>query len=647
MSFSAGYGAGVGKASGDMYRSMLDQQMKRAQGLADMYKAVAGSENFSPTVRKMAFDRMGAITSHNDPFSLPKITKKYSNFKDLFSAAEVEEQQAEIARKTATVPQEGWGSPIQGFRPPDTQYSGGMRNPEADAQLKSYQSLVGIGAKSDMAREKEEQKTEASQQAAQRLLDAHPGDDFVQDTFQLMDAWEATGRKGPPPILATSARTVAVTLTDESGKLRSYPSMQYRGVMYVNVSEDAKPLRKRVVPASYGRPAHVVDTYGRRLWVVPGEAPQPMGAGAPQMVSQTNSWEDPVNLERGSSSFRGYLGGPTPPPTAGPGGPRIGHPGTGGGRQQGSAFDTAQSYMEGVEGVDSTGVGYRSTPAEAKQKFSSVGVRKTGAAYGGVVHLAHIAELMGELQQSHGTTGTGPVLGRLSRFLNEVGWGGGLQRLMEWQRGAINPSMSPEQQEMALRQAEQQFDSLAGEALGHVQAWGVREGEQDAAQKVAQLITLMRSLNGLELVAMSGSGNGITRLYQMMHSALMNPTQDPSIVRGHGLAMGQQFAEIINNTYTQAGLNAWERTPGQYRNYLEFLGLDKYIGGNPKNKFSNRPGLNSPLPPTTPAVAPPRAYTKSGLMRVLEAMRSKGIPTSYEKLKADALAAGHTVDEDK
>ena len=394
-------------------------------------------------------------------------------------------------------------------------------------------------------------------------------DDFENDRAEDLRMWVALGAKGTPPGQSVPQTRGQVVYTDDSGKPRVAVGMTYNGRTYIDRGDGT---RKRVTPDTRGVYFTTNEKNERVLVTADGRVIE-TDVSAPMFGSVTQTAEDPENLTRTSRTGKVLLGGgggapTTPTPTPAPAAPPTNGPVM--------ASDMVRANM-GTEDAPKT------SAAIKKRALDPVAYRKTTASWQGVAHIVDISDVM------KSNPVVGPVLGRTMQLMNSIG----SSKLAEIAHRLMTASS---QQNLpayraALAEEERELINLSNKALSEI----VQKGEfgltPETASKVghdvAKVITLMRSLNGLELIAMSGSGNGITRLYEMMSPALMNPNQDPSMVAGHAAGLSDMFVNIIGKNASDLE-QSWDKLEPWKRELLSRVGMEEkyrwYTGGGTSDK---------------------------------------------------------------
>lgn len=123
----------------------------------------------------------------------------------------------------------------------------------------------------------------------------------------------------------------------------------------------------------------------------------------------------------------------------------------------------------------------------------------------------------------------GPIIGRWGEAMNKVG-SSKLMTLFSQDPGTLD---NPNQK-----------------ALTEIAASMGDKNPAITAATTAQLITRMRALNLREVAALSGGGRGVATLYKSFESAMLQPSQDSTLIAGHMRGLAQEFANVIGTAET-------------------------------------------------------------------------------------------------
>ena len=445
----------------------------------------------------------------------------------------------------------------------------GMMTPEYKLWLKAKGDILSAKLKAHSQSAEEGQKYKELETAINAAYPA--GKDEATDKMRQQLLLAALfGTKNVAGMLNPAQVRGGVTYIGTDGQVHTSPGSMIGGTPFVPTADGGSEFQQ---PVAFSRPTLTTDAQGNRVWVYPGGPPQDTGVDMPLIGSVTQTTENPVTLQRFSQTDKVLPGGsggapttstPTPAPVAPPtNGPVM-------------ASDIVRANM-GTEDAPKT------SAAIKKRALDPVAYRKTTASWQGVAHIVDISDVM------KSNPVVGPVLGRTMQLMNQIG----SSKLAEIAQRLMTASS---QQNLpayraALAEEERELTNLSNKALSEM----VQKGEfgltQETASKVghdvAKVITLMRSLNGLELIAMSGSGNGITRLYEMMSPALMNPNQDPSMVAGHAAGLSDMFVNIIGKNASDLE-QSWDKLEPWKRELLGRVGMEEkyrwYTGGGTSDK---------------------------------------------------------------
>lgn len=118
----------------------------------------------------------------------------------------------------------------------------------------------------------------------------------------------------------------------------------------------------------------------------------------------------------------------------------------------------------------------------------------------------------------------GPLMGRWAEAMNKVG-SSKLMTMFTTDPGTL--------------------DSPNVKALAEMAASLGDKNPSITAAATAQLITRMRALNLREVAALSGGSRGVATLYKSFESAMLQPSQDKTLIAGHVRGLAQEFANVI------------------------------------------------------------------------------------------------------
>lgn len=274
----------------------------------------------------------------------------------------------------------------------------------------------------------------------------------------------------------------------------------------------------------------------RMIWALPGEEKTIFPATT--ATSRTTS-QDPNALTTTSQSQTSFVGGN--------GGGIVS--GGGGGLPPAPGNTTTPS----------------TSPAVTKAHLGQTAIRKLD---NDIKALKVVGAIDTELEDPR--TLTGPVVGRAAAILNEMGWGEGINKLAALiDAKAASGQNAGAETEQYFAQLEVNLPEAVRKAVA--EKGGSPADASSAAVHTSRVITYMRMLNGMELVSMSGSGNGITRLYMMMKSAMANPSQSREIIKGHLDALTGLFSSGIASNYEGRNMGWKDLTPAQ-RKVLQYHG---------------------------------------------------------------------------
>lgn len=554
MSYLDGFIGGLGQGAREISHNMLEAQLKKYESASRIWQAMAQDENYHPAIRQKFFKNAQDLTNY-DPYNRES-SKRAQELLKLDPNQEA--TRAYEAMKLLNVDPESLAMYDQ-F---------GYRNPLALEQQKHKFNLERVTEveqlKGRLKQEAEAEKTRKIQEAIAGLVGGDEPNDPAGNEFRQKQAANLLlshlfGSRNIGSTLNPPQIAGGLVQQGDSGQITSSPGVMLGGQPF-DVSSPTGPIPAS--PVAYGPKLRLIRGEGGRMqWVAPSVKPQNSGAVQEPIQSATFSQEDAIAGTRASTTTRGYGSSGTP---AGP--PPV--PGT-----AAPALPTAPVSGSNTLEQRSRRAGYPGMPQPtyADRKYyelNPVERKKIDASFRGVSHVGRIMDLVEKFQVQHGKSPTGPVRGRVNEWLNRIGWGDAINQLTEVGAEVDRGTLPPE---AAGAMIDRINDDLAQRAQ-------TITGQGGAAEEFAEIITLTRSLNGLELISMSGSGNGITRLYQMMERALLNPYQDPQLLRGHGRGVMFLFSEPIKRWMQGTG-RGWNDLDPDTKRVIEQFGLASGMPG--------------------------------------------------------------------
>ena len=606
MSYLDGFIGGFGQGAREISHNMLEAQLKKYESASRIWQAMAQDENYHPAIRQKFFKNAQDLTNY-DPYN-KNSSKRAQDLLKLDPNQEA--SRAYEAMKMLNVDPESLAMYDQ-F---------GYRNPMAMAE---HQNKLGLQRtrdeellKSQLKREEEAAKRADIEKAIQAALpdaapasgdsgwgaatEATPANSFRSKQANFLRLMYALGSKNVGGIVNPTQIPGGIPYYDESGTQRSTPGVMLSGETFMPKPEGPAPVQ---AIAAGSKQRLVRGEGGRMQWVVPGEPPQNSGVVQEPIQSSTVSVEDAINGIRTSTTKRGYGGasdggGRIVPPAPRPALPPAPRPDTT------VPVDTAATpkptappkshkfvpppYELGTEPKGSSYnrledphwfPGKYEPDYQTKKEYGKgTPAKKLEAAERGTSHAGRIYDLTDLFEKKFGKGMTGPIMGRFYDGMNRLGWGDAIK----WAAGQEQSlstalqqgKITPEQYAVGINAAYARIDQVLNGAEQNLGS----DAEKSAAALFGELVTLSRALNGLELISMSGSGNGITRLYEMMNTAMLNPHQSPDLFKAHIQGIGFLFAEIIGNTNQKRG-KGWPDLAENHRNELRKLNLGNVIPG--------------------------------------------------------------------
>ena len=510
MGFLAGFTKGIGDEAKQYNQNYMDMQLKKYQSASKIWEAMANDQNYHPAIRQQFAQNammLGGVNlfDKNSRASADQILKQ--NPHDLATQAHDAQQMTQSAPQPPTQDQSQQG----GFSP---QFISQM--PQSLYGPEGYKDPMAVNQAEMATKEREAYgQANAQHQAVLHMLHSMGGD-ATTATF---------GETGAPPG-STLDRMVKEQWTKDlmfkrpptrptsTMPIDGHPAVFFNGGHFV----DGEPVNASASVAGKNMRLEFVQdkNTGQTYWdyLIPGD-PRLGPNGDLTKPILTRSTErttstDPAQLMTTSSvrTSGSYGGGamPQPPTTLSPSVPTP----------------TTSSTNTG---------GVVPDPALVKASYGATPTGMEQQAWTGLQQSSRITGLIKQYPM------VGPILGRVVEMGNKIGSSWLLNKAAEFS-GVGKQAAADKSYEDALNNIQQ-----AAKEVG---------APNDAAQAAAELITSMRAMNAAETAMLSGGGGrGITRMYEMLKPALMNPTQDESIIHGHMKSVDNLFAGKLRSLYRQ------------------------------------------------------------------------------------------------
>jgi hypothetical protein len=558
MGFLAGFTKGIGDEAKQYNQNYMDMQLKKYQSASKIWEAMANDQNYHPAIRQKFAQyamQLGGVNlfDKNSRAAADEITKQNPH--------DVATQAHDAQQMTQSAPQPPTQTPDQ---------SGGGFSPQFISQMP--QSLYGPeGYKDPMAVNQAEMATKereaygqanAQQQAMLHMMHSMGGD-ATTATFgetgappgssldrMIKEQWTKDFLFKRPPTRPTSTMPID-----------GHPATFFNGGHFI----DGEPIKASSSVAGKNMRLEFVQdkNTGETYWdyLIPGDPRLgPKGNLTKPILtrsSEKTTSTDPAQLTTTShTQTSGSYSGSESVPQGMPQAP--------------SPAQTA--IPQTAPGAVPAG-GVVPDPALVKSSYGATSTGMEQQAWTGLQQSSRITGLIRQYPM------VGPILGRVVELGNKIGSSWLLNKAAEFS-GVGKPAAADKSYEDAVNSIQQ-----AAKDVG---------APDDAAQAAAELITAMRAMNAAETAMLSGGGGrGITRMYEMLKPALMNPTQDANLIHGHMKSVDTLFAGKLRSLYRQ-----------RYGDKVPPLSADQMQYAKEAGIYDLLLGKTAPIATTPPISAP-------------------------------------------